>query len=440
MVNVVGICMNNENAKKTNYLLKSNCLLLIGIILLLPGGNAFAGKVKLSWNASKSRGVEGYKIYYGLSKKQYTASIDVGKRLNYKLKGLTNGQRYYIAVTAYDKSRTVESRFSNEVRPRIPGVTVDFTPSITSGTAPLIVTFTPTTVGVVKRWKWKFSASSIPASNSKIPTVTFSKPGTYTVSLKATGSDGISATKTKQIVVTTPAPAQAQALATTQSFGTAQTKESVITPVQALAAAYGFEESGGITINDSSGHGNQGAIKQAVRVKTGRYGKGLKFDGVDDWVTVKDSDSLDLTSGFTFEAWVKPNAVRRSVVVAKQRQQGTAYDLYAYEDHDLPFSSFHDGFDYNPISGHELLPIKKWTHLAATFDGMYQHLYVNGVHVRTAQSQNGLIKQSKGVLRIGGNSVWGDFFQGYIDEVRIYNYALNAGEIQRDLRTPISSP
>lgn len=430
--------MNNKNAKKANYLLKFNCLLLIGYILLLFGGNSFAGNLKLTWNASKSHGVGGYKIYYGLRKKNYTVSIDVGKRLTYRLKGLINGQRYFFATTAYDKSRTIESKFSNEVRATVPGVTVDFTPSITSGTAPLIVTFTPSTVGFVKRWKWKFRATSIPATKSKIPTVTFSTPGTYTVSLTATGSDGRSATKTKQIVVNSPAPATA--LATAQAFGTVQIKESVNDPVQALAAAFGFEESRGKIVKDRSGHGNHGTIKQAVRVKTGRYGKGLKFDGINDWVTVEDSESLDLTSGFTLEAWVKPHSVRRSVVLVKQQQQGTIYGLYAYEDRDLPLSSFNDGLDYNPISGHESLPIKKWTHLAATFDGTNQHLYVNGVQVSTAQAKNGLIKQSKGVLRIGGNSIWGDFFQGYIDEVRIYNYALSAWEIQRDLRTPISLP
>lgn len=430
--------MNNENAKKANYLWKLNGLFSIGFILLLFGGNAFAGYLKLTWKASKSHDVGGYKVYYGLSGKNYTASIDVGKRLTYKLKGLTNGARYFFAATAYNKSRTAESTFSNEVRATVRGVTVDFTPSITSGTAPLIVTFTPRTIGFVNSWKWKFSDNSIPTAKSKIPTVTFSTPGTYTVSLTATGSDGRSATKTEQIVVNSPAPAPASAQ--TLAFGTVQTKDSVNNPALALVAAFGFEESRGKIVKDSSGHGNHGTIKQAIRVKTGRYGKGLKFDGANDWVTVEDSESLDLTSGFTLEAWVRPNSVRRSIVLVKQQQQGTVYDLYAYEDRDLPLSSFNDGFDYNPVSGHEPLPIKKWTHLAATFDGTNQSLYVNGVQVRTAQAPNGLIKQSNGVLRIGGNSVWGDFFQGYIDDVRIYNYALGVGEIQRDLRTPIGSP
>ena len=45
---------------------------------------------------------------------------------------------------------------------------------------------------------------------------------------------------------------------------------------------------------------------------------------------------------------------------------------------------------------------------------------------------------STGALRIGGNSVWGEYFQGRIDEVRIYNRALTAGEIQADMSVPIA--
>jgi len=44
---------------------------------------------------------------------------------------------------------------------------------------------------------------------------------------------------------------------------------------------------------------------------------------------------------------------------------------------------------------------------------------------------------SNGPLRIGGNSVWGECFRGAIDEVRVYNRALSAAEIQTDMTTPI---
>ena len=42
-------------------------------------------------------------------------------------------------------------------------------------------------------------------------------------------------------------------------------------------------------------------------------------------------------------------------------------------------------------------------------------------------------------LRIGGNKVWGEYFQGLIDEVRIYNRALTTAQIQADMNTPVGS-
>ena len=49
------------------------------------------------------------------------------------------------------------------------------------------------------------------------------------------------------------------------------------------------------------------------------------------------------------------------------------------------------------------------------------------------------IKTSTGVLRIGGNSIWGEYFAGLIDEVRVYNKALTAAQIQADMAAPITS-
>ncbi len=50
---------------------------------------------------------------------------------------------------------------------------------------------------------------------------------------------------------------------------------------------------------------------------------------------------------------------------------------------------------------------------------------------------SGTIVTSAGVLRIGGNSVWGQYFRGRIDEVRIYNRPLGSTEIQQDMQSPV---
>jgi Concanavalin A-like lectin/glucanases superfamily len=43
---------------------------------------------------------------------------------------------------------------------------------------------------------------------------------------------------------------------------------------------------------------------------------------------------------------------------------------------------------------------------------------------------------SSGALRIGGNSIWGEWFAGTIDEVNVYNRALSAAEVTQDMNAP----
>ena len=82
------------------------------------------------------------------------------------------------------------------------------------------------------------------------------------------------------------------------------------------------------------------------------------------------------------------------------------------------------------------MPLNTWTHLTATYDGATLRMFVNGVQA-SSRAVTGLTATTSGALRIGGNSVWGEYFRGLIDEVRIYNRALTAAEIQTDMTTPI---
>ena len=87
--------------------------------------------------------------------------------------------------------------------------------------------------------------------------------------------------------------------------------------------------------------------------------------------------------------------------------------------------------------GPTALPMNTWTHLALTYDGATLRLYVNGVQV-SSLAQTGSLPTSTNPLQIGGDSIYGQYFQGTIDEIRIYNRALSASEIQADMSTPIN--
>jgi concanavalin A-like lectin/glucanase superfamily protein len=61
---------------------------------------------------------------------------------------------------------------------------------------------------------------------------------------------------------------------------------------------------------------------------------------------------------------------------------------------------------------------------------------VNGVEAGS-RAQTGNIAASARPVRIGGNAVWGEYFKGLVDDVRIYNRALSVAEIQTDMNTPV---
>jgi hypothetical protein len=89
------------------------------------------------------------------------------------------------------------------------------------------------------------------------------------------------------------------------------------------------------------------------------------------------------------------------------------------------------------LGGGGSLVLNSWAHVAATYDGSMLRVYLNGTEV-ASQPRTGAIDTSTGPLRIGGNSIWpGEFFNGLVDDVRVYSRALTAEEIQVDMNTPV---
>jgi hypothetical protein len=209
-------------------------------------------------------------------------------------------------------------------------------------------------------------------------------------------------------------------------------------PPPGLVAAYGFNEGANTTVADSSGSGNNGTASNTTWSTAGKFGNALSFNGTSSWVTVADASSLDLTNGMTLEAWVRPTALGATwrCVIFKERPGGIVYSLYANEDTAKPIGQVYVAGEQNAL-GSVTLPLNAWTHLAVTFDGTTLRLYVNGA-LAGSKAVTGSMAASTGVLRIGGNAIWPEFFAGLIDEVRVYNRALSATEIGADMNAPLS--
>jgi hypothetical protein len=153
-------------------------------------------------------------------------------------------------------------------------------------------------------------------------------------------------------------------------------------------------------------------------------------------VTVADAASLDLTNGMTLEAWVNPaTGSGWRTVMLKEDASSMAYALYSANNASRPAGFVHTNVDVD-LNGTAAVPLNVWTHLAVTFDGTTMRMFVNGTQVST-RALSGAAAVGTGALRIGGNAVWGEYFKGLIDEVRVYNRALTAMEVQTDMNTAI---
>jgi glucose/arabinose dehydrogenase len=206
------------------------------------------------------------------------------------------------------------------------------------------------------------------------------------------------------------------------------------TPV-GLVAAYGLNEAQGTAVADASGRSNGGTVSGATWTTAGKFGAALSFDGSNDWVTVADAASLDVTR-MTLEAWVRPTAMGGSwrTLVFKEQPGGMVYALYATQGSGVPAGQVNIGGERTATG--PALPVNTWSHLAATFDGSALRLYVNGA-LSSTSAVAGSIPASTGVLRMGGNGVWAEWFAGQLDEVRVYDRALTQAEIQSDMQTPV---
>jgi chitodextrinase len=207
-----------------------------------------------------------------------------------------------------------------------------------------------------------------------------------------------------------------------------------------LAAAYRFGEGAGTTTADVSPNGNSGTLVNGAAWTTGgKYGSAISFDGLDDHVRAADSNALDLGRTGTIEAWVKVNALNRwHSVIAKGNANSDASHNYALEitNANRWACIFGNGASASVLRSSTAPKINQFTHVACVWNGTMLQLYLDGV-LNASASQ--LITPAANtsplyIGQFGGNT---DRLNGIIDEVRIYNRALGAAEIQKDMTTPL---
>ena len=201
-----------------------------------------------------------------------------------------------------------------------------------------------------------------------------------------------------------------------------------------LVAEWHFDEGSGNIVVDSSGNANDGTIHGASYVE-GIYGSGLNFDGVNDYISVVGPSGT--FNELTLEAWIKVdqrvNAEKIIDFGINNAGSGRRFTLQVNGVDIVIDTTSYARWDTTSI---------EWMHVVGTWKGNnFVRIYVNG-NLKAENTKkpeiNSISILSSDPHIIGRRINAENYFNGIIDEVRIYNRALSSIEIEANYNAIIS--
>lgn len=198
----------------------------------------------------------------------------------------------------------------------------------------------------------------------------------------------------------------------------------------APVAHWKLDDASGITAIDSEG-GHDGTLTNGPNWGTGQLDGALDFDGSNDYINVPHSADLSLTNVMSFTAWVNASSYgpRYKTIISKDDGGSGSNYYFGTWRRELEFGFWSGGFFRSVFTNGLNLQTDTWYHLAATFDDTANEvlLYVNGIQVHS-----GSLTFSPTVVSADltiGNSPDGEYWDGLLDDVRLYNSVLPTSEI-----------
>ena len=229
----------------------------------------------------------------------------------------------------------------------------------------------------------------------------------------------------------------------------AVSSEAKIDP-KTIAGMWLFDEDEGDVVNDSSGNGNDGTLKNGPKWDDGKFGSALEFDGGTTYVSCGNGLSLDITEEITVMAWVKFSAVDNKnaagglfTIAAKGFPDSLSPHAGWWFSHDNRNSG--QGFNYtcfgnknggwagggNNLSGRNFQFTKgEWHHVAITVGELIGKMYVDGTKLGADKPFADLVLSdvSRDLTIGSAGTSW--HFNGLLDEVAIFNVELEEEDIQ----------
>jgi len=163
-------------------------------------------------------------------------------------------------------------------------------------------------------------------------------------------------------------------------------------------------------------------------------GNALNFDGTDDYVSIPDNNSLDLTGNLTFSMWIKPGTTQEQYADIISKHLGN-FTGYVIEQNNLNTNQFYLGYgngsSWAPTIAMTTLTSNQWQYFTIVKNGAIVTHYINGVQTAQANQTISTISTNASPLYVCAWPVDNNRnFNGSIDELSIWNVALTPAQIQ----------
>lgn len=189
--------------------------------------------------------------------------------------------------------------------------------------------------------------------------------------------------------------------------------------------------------DDESGYGNHGTVYNAL-LTSDRFGmtdRAYYFNGIDAYVEVQNSTSLILSESLSISSWIQleNTSSEFKLILRKGRlnagSSDSSYAFYVRSYDELAFY-FSGSTGVHETTGVDLNDTD-WYHVAVTFDSVAQEvkIFLDGIVVYS-QPETGFPSEFDYPIGIGQTNDPGQFFEGNLDQLRIYSRALSEQEIQ----------
>ncbi len=195
-----------------------------------------------------------------------------------------------------------------------------------------------------------------------------------------------------------------------------------------------LDETTGTTASDSSVNNLAGTLNyfsfSTNAVSPAKVAGALSFDGSVDYISVTNNSVLQMTKALSVSAWVYGNSwgsgSNANIILRKGDSNPNNWQ-FGIENGYVSFGL--DGNDGSNVHGNSLLDTGRWYHVVGTWDGANIRIYVDGVLDNTPTPRAAPINTDTRPVYLGGCIGIADVFDGRIDDVRLFNYALDVDEV-----------